>query len=44
MVKKKTTLPGRVSPFSTTPFEPLAEESIVVEGRDERRKTLVMKK
>ena len=44
MKKKGTTLPGQVSPFSTTPSEPLAEESIVVKGRNERRKTLVTKK
>ena len=37
-------LPGQVSPFSTTPSEPLAEESIVIEGQVERRKTSVMKK
>ena len=37
-------LPGRVSPFGTTPSEPLAEESNVVEGQVERRKTSVSKK
>ena len=37
-------MPGRLSPFGTTPSEVPAEESIVVEGRDERRKTSVPKK
>ena len=37
-------MPGPVSPFGTTPSEPLAEESNVVEGQVERRKTLVRKK
>ena len=44
MVKKKTTLTGQVSPFGTTPSEVPAEESIVVEGQVERKKTSVMKK
>ena len=44
MGKKKTMLPGQVSPFGITPSEPLAEESIVVEGQVERRKMLVTKK
>ena len=35
---------GPLSPFGTTPSEVPPEESIVVEGRDERRKTSVMKK
>ena len=43
--KKKTTLPGQVGPFGTTPPEPLiSEESNVVEGQVERRKPLVRKK
>ena len=44
MVKKKTMLLGQVSPFSTAPSEPLTEESVVVEGQEERRKTSVTKK
>ena len=42
--KKKTTLLGQVSPFGTTPSEPLAEESNVVEGQIEERKMSVRKK
>ena len=37
-------MPGPLSPFGTTPSEVPPEESIVVEGRDERRKTSVTKK
>ena len=43
-LEKKTTLPGQVSPFSTTPSEPLGEESNIVEGQVERRKMSVRKK
>ena len=42
--KKSSTLPGQVSPFGTTPSEVPTKESIVVEGRDKRRKTSVTKK
>ena len=44
MKKDSTTLPGPLSPFSMTPSEVPPEESIVVEGRDERRKMSVTKK
>ena len=43
-IQKDSILLGPLSPFGTTPFEVPAEESIVVEGQVERRKTLVMKK
>ena len=43
-MEKDSTLPGLLSPFGTTPSEVPPEKSIVVEGRDERRKTLVTKK
>ena len=43
-MKKDSTLPGLLSPFSTTPSEVPTEESIVVEERDERRKMSVTKK
>ena len=43
-MKKDSTLPGPLSPFGPTPSEVPPEESIVVEGWDKRRKTLVMKK
>ena len=43
-MKKDSTLPGLLSPFGTTPSEVPTEESIVVEGRDEKKKMSVTKK
>ena len=43
-MKKTSTQLGLLSPFGSTPSEVPAEESIVVEGRDERRKMSVTKK